>query len=252
MSPHTFYALLEFAPWKYDATKYATADKIEHEDVWIELDDGTKLHGWYFPVADSKKTVIVHHGQGGNVTLYLSTPEVFHNSGASCLMYDYEGFGRSEGTPSNAAVQRDAEAAYWFIRNNKKVAPENIVHCGLSLGTGAASFIATKQPCAGVILISPYLRLSKVAVRILPILAIYPSFAFPQPDIGSEEFAKTKTVPLLIVHSTNDPALPIEQAEEIFAMYRGPKEFFRVPNGSHIGGLAPGVESVCQKWLTAL
>lgn len=252
-SPQLFFSRLEFMPEKYDASKYAIKGDIKAKDVFISAAEGTKLHAWYFEVPNSIYTVIMHHGQGHNVTWFRPSAEVFVRAGASVLLYDYEGFGLSEGTPSNAAMRRDAEACYWYVRKNLGVAPGHIVQCGISLGTGAASDIASRQPCGGLMLISPYLRISQIGKHLNPLFHLYPKNAFPQPDIGSEELIISKrVVPIFIIHGDNDPILPVSHAEKLYELSSGPKKFLRVPNGFHVGGLGAGAEQVCREWLVEL
>ncbi len=250
LSPNTF-ASLEFSPRPFDATKYSIANQLEHEDVWITAANGAKLHGWFFPCSKAYFTVIIHHGQGNNIAHYFSSVKVLRNAGASVLIYDYEGFGLSEGKPSNEALRRDAEAAYLFVRNEKRVSANRIIHCGLSIGTGAACDIACRRECAGIFLISPYWRISDVAKHVVPILRMYPDFAFPQPDLGGHVLAKTK-IPVLIIHSIDDPILPFEQAEHIYQVVQGPKHLIRLNANGHLGGLDEGAESLCKQWLAEL
>jgi alpha-beta hydrolase superfamily lysophospholipase len=101
-------------------------------------------------------------------------------------------------------------------------------------------------------LISPYLKISKIGKHINPLFHLYPDFVFPQPDLGSEELASRKTVPILIIHGDNDPILPVAQADKIYEMAKGPKRYIRVPNGWHVGGLAAGAEPFCKEWFAEL
>lgn len=251
--PQLFFTRFEFLPAKYDAAEYAVRSDVKFKDVYITLAEGAKLHGWYFEVPDAIYTVIMHHGQSRNVAFFRPSAEVFARAGASVLLYDYEGFGLSEGAPSNAAMRRDAEACYWYVRRTLGVAPEHIVQCGISLGTGAASDIAARQPCGGVMLISPYLRISQIGKHLNPLFHLYPKSAFPHPDIGSEELLLSKrVVPVCIIHSDTDPILPVSHADKLYELLPEPKKFLRVPDCGHIGGLGAGAEQLCKDWLAEL
>ncbi|MBX3135422.1 alpha/beta fold hydrolase [Candidatus Obscuribacterales bacterium] len=251
LNPLGFYSRFEFLPEEYNATKYAVADKIPHEDVYIPVSNGKKIHAWYFPVPDSKHTIIVHHGQAHNIAFFFPVAQLFHNCGASVLSYDYEGYGRSDGPTAHEALRRDSEAAHKFIRDVKKVPENQIVHCGISMGTGAACDVAARQKCAGVFLCSPYWSTTAIANSFVPISRLYPRFAFPQPDFGAADLV-TKNVPILIVHGDNDPIIPLWQAQKIYDLAVGPKELFIVKNGFHVGSLAPGIEEFCTNWLNSL
>lgn len=251
LSPVFFYMAFEFFPEKYSRAKYEVADKLEHDDVFINVSNGAKIHGWYFDVPNSKHTIIIHHGQGFNVAMFFPAAELFHNCGASVLLYDYEGFGLSEGRTSHESLRRDSHAAYEFIRDVKNVPPNKIVHCGISLGTGAAADIAVREPCAGVFLCSPYWRLSELASNFVFPLRMYPRALFPRPDFGCAELVR-KNIPIVVIHGDNDPIMPLAQAQRIYDEAIGPKKLFVVKNGFHVGGLAPGIEDFCTEWLDGL
>jgi len=251
LCPPLFYARFEFLPEKYTAAKYTVADKIKHEDVFITLDNGKKIHGWWLETPNAKHTVIIHHGNAKNVAFFFPAAEVFHNVGTNVLLYDYEGFGRSDGPTAHEALRRDSQAVYTFVRNEKKIPANQIVHCGISIGTGAACDIASREPCAGVFLCSPYWRLSDVAKRLLPFMHLYPSFAFPSPDVGGEQIVNTN-VPIMIVHGDNDFVISVANAYKIYERAIGQKQLHIVKNGFHVGGLAPGIEDFCKKWLDEL
>ncbi len=251
MSPTVFYNLLEFYPLKCAVENYPQCEPgVKREDVWFKTDTGTKLHGWYFPCENARRTVIIHHGQGGNITTYTTTALTLLKAGCSVLLYDYSGYGASEGTPSNEALRRDAEAAYDYIVGERGVAPANVVHCGVSLGSGPAAELACRKPCAGIVLLSPYLSLRSIAQRMIPFLRLYPAALYPQPDFGASVLFGKK-LPILLIHAEGDPILPIESSEEIYKRSQGPKTFIRVPGRIHIGGLScqpgePGDTSAVQ------
>ena len=251
LNPLGFYSRFEFLPEGYDPNKYAVADKIPHEDIYIPLSNGKKIHAWYFPVSGAKHTVIVHHGQGNNIAFFFPVAQLFHNCGVSVLSYDYEGYGRSDGPTAHIALRRDSEAAHNYVRDVKKVPESQIVHCGISMGTGAACDVASRQKCAGVFLCSPYWSTTAIANSFVPISRLYPRCAFPQPDFSAASLVKKK-IPIMIVHGDNDPIIPLSHAQKIYDLAVGPKELFIVKNGFHVGSLAPGIEDFCIKWLNSL
>ena len=84
---------------------------LEFEDAWFQAADGTRLHGWYVPKADARAAVLFCHGNGGNITHRIDAIEMLHRrSGVSLLIFDYRGYGRSGGKPSEAGVLADARA----------------------------------------------------------------------------------------------------------------------------------------------
>lgn len=237
-SPILLYSAFEFSPWR--AMKYETESPgMNREDVFFVSKNGSRLHGWYFRKADAIKTVLLHHGSGGNVATYLNSAHTFVKSGANVLLYDYEGFGLSAGQPTNANLCNDAEAAYQFLLEKKQTKPKQIVEAGISIGTGLACRMADQHPCAAVILVSPYRSLESIAQHHLPFLKLYPSILYPQPNLGAGNLFRDKRIPLLMIHSVNDRLLPIAQADQIYSEAREPKTYIRVQidGAGHLGDL---------------
>jgi len=239
-SPYLFFMGLEFFPRKFDMNNaQPPAAGVMRENVSMTAANGAKLAAWFFPLPGARYTAIVHHGQGENIGFkpYYDTAMVLRQAGCSVLLYDYEGFGASQGKPSNEAMRRDAQAAYDYLIKARAIDPDYIIHCGVSLGSGPASAVASTSRCAGVILISPYLSLSKLATHHLPLLRIYPRFMFPQPDLGAEALLTSK-LPVLVFHGDNDFIIPVSNSDEFCRRYSGPKTFIRVHNGYHVGSLS--------------
>jgi uncharacterized protein len=238
-SPILFYSLLEFHPMK--VTAYGPGrPTINRQDVFFTSKDGRKLHAWYFKNDRVTKTCLIHHGQAGNVSSFLDTAYALVSSGANVFLYDYEGYGLSEGQPSNANLCSDADAAYEYVVSQKLAAPSDIVEVGLSLGSGLACRLAEDHPCAGLILVGAYTSLEKVAQHHLPLFLLYPSFFYPHPDLGIGNVFREKKIPLLLIQAIQDPLLPIAMADEIYGVAQGPKTYIRLnlSPGVHLGGLS--------------
>ena len=113
---------------------------MDFESVTLTTADGTKIDAWYVPCgAEGARTVIVCHGNAGNNTYRLGTIQTFHLLDLNVLIFDYRGYGRSEGSPSEDGTYQDAEAAWDYLVTTRKVAPEQIVIFGRSLGGGVAA-----------------------------------------------------------------------------------------------------------------
>lgn len=252
--PTVVYWLCEFRPQKFPLGAYDTntISGTTAKDVFFSAPNGKKLHGWYFNVPKAQRTLLVHHGQGGNVTSYIDAISIFLKSGCSVLVYDYEGFGRSEGTPTNPGVVKDGEAAYDYARKELGLTPNEIIHCGISLGTGVACQVATTRKSAAVVLLSPYTSLKNLAKELWPMLDYYPSSMFP-PDLKTTEFvAKNKTVPLIIVHGARDKMIPVHHSDELYAMADSPKQYKRYENRGHCDLPADEAEGILKNFLKEL
>lgn len=253
-SPLSFYLLFELRPVKasaYDGERSG----LNRQDVYFASKNGSKIHAWYYETPGAVKTVLLHHGQGGNLSTYRESAEALTAAGANVLLYDFQGFGKSEGSAIHPNACDDAEAAYQYLVQTKHIEPNQIVQAGLSFGTGLACRMAQLHPCPGVILVSPYASLQRVAHKHFPFLRFYPSFLYPQPDIGAQQlFTEKPMTPVLMIHAIGDRLLPVEQANEIFALARGQKTFERLTsaNGVHMGGLGESSAPLCRTFLQTL
>ena len=119
---------------------------LAYEDVDFETDDGLQLHGWYIP-GDRDVTVLWFHGNAGNIAGRLTNLKRVHDElQVNVFLFDYRGYGRSQGGPSEEGLYRDAEAALAYLKSRDDLAPERIVYFGRSLGAAVAVELATRQP----------------------------------------------------------------------------------------------------------
>lgn len=237
LSPVTFAALILFQPAKPDPVRYASAKRafgVEAKDVTISAPSGQKLHAWLFRKPGAKFIALISHGQGGNVSTHVGLAATFVSIGCSALIYDYEGFGESGGKASLQAMLSDGQAAYTFLRDNEHFKPQQIIDCGVSLGSGVAANIAEHNPCSAVILISPFNSLRAVACERFPHFKFYPDALFPQPDLGADAFCKSnKNTPTLFVHGALDTTILARNAQELYDEAGCPKELIIKPNAHH-------------------
>lgn len=229
-----FYQLL-FAAAKYPSGWVAKDEMngVKAKDVSFKSSNGKLLHGLFFQRPGARKVVLLHHGKTLNLTYHLYYGSHLLTDDVSLLVYDYEGFGKSEGEPSIAALGRGADAAYTFLLSQGFKPPE-IIHCGVSLGTGPAAEVASAHPCGGLILVSPYTSLRTLSSDVIPPLKLYPSFAFPESDIGCLAPVAKLSAPLLIIQGTLDPIIPVQHADELFAVAHCKKTYKRMEGAGHV------------------
>lgn len=203
-------------------------------EVTFAAPSGNMVHGYYFQKSGAQRTVLLHHGQGGNLATHFGMAKTMLQAGFSVLIYDYEGFGVSAGSPSNENMLHDGEAAWEFLTKTKGIAPSSIIQCGVSLGTGVASHLAQQHPCAAVVLISPYTSINEVSVDRIALFRCYPKFLFPQPDMGSRAFVSSNTtVPLLLIHGERDAIINVHHARELDKLAHANHKLIVVPNAHH-------------------
>ena len=128
----------------------------------------------------------------------------------------------------------DAHAAYDCLTSDLKIDAKNIIQFGGSLGSGPAAMLAAEQPCAGLILFSPYTSIKTAARDFFPFLHIYPDFLLTDSDFDTLAYVRQLKVPVLIGHGANDPTIGVRHSDEIFAAAHEPKTYVRVNQLGHV------------------
>jgi hypothetical protein len=205
------------------------------EDVWFNVASGERLHGWFVRAAQqpARATILHFHGNGGNVTNVGWLAAALAKRGFDVLVFDYRGYGRSEGRlPDEAGLNADGAAAYDYLTRERAAAPEKLVLYGLSLGTTVAIDLAAQRRCAALIVESGLSSASALASDALPWL---PSWLH---RLGKNRFESARKLPnancpVLFTHGTNDEVIPVEHGRRLFAAAREPKRLELVGGGDH-------------------
>jgi fermentation-respiration switch protein FrsA (DUF1100 family) len=205
------------------------------ESVWFNSADGTRLHGWFFE-AEAKPetaTVVYFHGNGGNISNVSWVGQWFAKEGFNVLLFDYRGYGASEGeVGSESALYADGDAAVAFVVNTKAADPSRVVLYGQSLGTAVVADVASRQQVGAVVLESGFSSASSVASTALPWLPRWLHF------LGKNRFESARKLvtvraPILIAHGDPDPVIPTEEAQMLFVSANEPKQLLIVRGGGH-------------------
>ncbi len=197
------------------------------EERWITTSDGVRLHAWYGTPADPVATLVWSHGNGGNIAGRGDVLLALVDAGLAVLAYDYRGYGKSGGRPSETGVYRDAVAAYDDLRA-RGVPAERLIAFGESLGGAVSIRLATERPCAGVAVVSAFPRLADVARVHYGALATMAGGRF-----DSLALVGTLGVPLFVAHGDRDDIVPYELGVGLFAAAAEPKRFVAVPGAGH-------------------
>lgn len=193
------------------------------EDVYFSTSDGVRLNAWFFPAKpDSPRAqwaVLLCHGNGGNISHRLDSYEALLTTGVSVLAFDYRGYGRSAGRPSEAGTYRDAQAAHAWLRE-KGFAATRILALGESLGGGVATELAVRAPLGGLILQSTFTSVPDLGAEVFPWLPVR-----TMGRIKYDTLAKLPQLrlPVLVLHSRVDRLIPFHHAERLFAAANEPK-----------------------------
>ncbi len=213
---------------------------LPYADVSFVASDGVKLHGWFVPGA-GEVTWLWFHGNAGNISHRLENLRLLHEQlEVNVFLFDYRGYGASEGRPSEEGTYLDAEAALGYLHSRSDIAPERIVYFGRSMGAAMAVELALRSPPLGLILESPFPSIPYMARRIYPFL---PVRFFLRTRYDSLSKVASLHVPTLVLHGDRDDVVPIDGAREIFEAVGGPKQFHVIEGAGHndtylVGGQA--------------
>jgi pimeloyl-ACP methyl ester carboxylesterase len=205
---------------------------LEYESVTLSTSDDVQIHGWFVPAPGAKGTLLFFHGNAGNISHRLDSLTIFHDLGLSCLIIDYRGYGRSGGTVSEQGTYLDAEAAWGYLAETRKIPARQIVVFGRSLGAAIAAYTASRHRPAGLILESAFTSVPDMGARLYPFLPVrlLSRFAY-----DSRKTLGSVACPLLVIHSRDDRTVPYENGRLLYEGYRGSKRFLEI-QGDHNGG----------------
>jgi len=207
---------------------------LEYEDSWIDTADGERLHGWYIPADDARGTVLFFHGNAGNISHRMESILIFNRLRLNVLIVDYRGYGQSSGKPGEEGTYRDAEAAWDYLVEQRRLPPERIVIFGRSLGGGVGAWLASQagvEP-AGVIIESSFSSGVDMGRRLYPML---PVRLITRINYPVREYISGVRAPVLVVHSRDDEIIPFDMGQTIYQAATEPKSFFEM-GGDHNAG----------------
>jgi fermentation-respiration switch protein FrsA (DUF1100 family) len=200
-------------------------------DVWFAAEDNVKLHGWLVQHAQPTATLLLCHGNAGNLSDRYEWLEMLHQRvPANLFIFDYRGFGRSEGTPSEKGCYRDAVAAFRWLEAQIP-APPIIVH-GHSLGSAVAIELVRRLPdrTAGIILESSFTNADDMA-RLM--FGPIPLHWLSTMKWTSDEKIAAVTIPKLFIHGEHDSVIPLRLGKKLYEAAAPPKEFVLLPRADH-------------------
>ncbi len=219
-------------PYKSDRAWTRPADA---EDVWFSTTDGTRLHGWFFESRSQTvlATVIYFHGNGGNISNVGWVGERLATRGFDVLVFDYRGYGRSEGNLKDEdELYADADAAYDYVLSERNAQAASVVLYGQSLGTTAVVDLASRKKSGAIILESGPSSASDMAGVALPWLPRRLHFLARNRFDSARKLAAVHC-PVLITHGDPDPTIPTEQGRLLFAAAHEPKKLLIFPGAGH-------------------
>lgn len=221
---------LVYFPAKYPAGWW-NPPGLQFEDAHFAAADGTKLHGWYLPGKDPQAVMLFCHGNAGNLTHRIELMEDLPRYvDASFLVFDYRGYGKSEGIPDEAGVLADARAARRWLAEQAGVAEQDIVLWGESIGGAVAVDLAAKDGARGLILEDCFTSLPDIAAYHYPWL---PVRWLMRGQLNSLANIGRYHGPLLMAHGDADSIVPYSFGQRLFAAANEPKKFITQRDADH-------------------
>jgi len=200
------------------------------EEIFFESEGGTKLHGWLFPLEPDAPVILFCHGNAGNISHRLENVKFLLDQGLSVFIFDYRGYGKSSGRPSEAGIYGDGLAAYDFLVGSKLIQPSKIIPFGRSLGSSVAIEIALKREVKALIIESAFTSTRDMAGSLFLFRAI--SFILPAHYDNLGKIAGV-SVPKLVIHGDHDEIVPFSMGQRLYQAAQSPKRFFPVTGSGH-------------------
>jgi fermentation-respiration switch protein FrsA (DUF1100 family) len=200
-------------------------------DVELHTSDGTLIHAWWCPVEGARGAVLYCHGNAGNLSHRAESIAAINRVvGEAVLIFDYPGYGKSGGRPSEAGCYAAAEAAYDWLVERQKIPPERIVLYGGSLGGGVAVDLASRRPHRALVLVKTFTSLPDVGRKQFPWLPVRWLMRNRFDNLAKIGHCRR---PVFITHGTADRVVPYELGRRLFAAANEPKEFLHIDGGDH-------------------
>ena len=201
---------------------------LKYEDIFFNTDDNLKLNGWFIPAKDPRGTLLFCHGNAGNISHRIEIIEIFNKLSLNVFIFDYRGYGKSKGSPTEEGLYRDARAAYKNLLSRKNINKDAIVIYGKSIGANVAIDLASKVKAAALISESGFTSAYDMGKKLFPFFPIKWIIT-----IKYDAATKIKNIPIpkLIIHSQDDEIVPFKLGKKLFEAAPQPKEFYQMRGG---------------------
>ncbi len=221
---------------------------LAYEEVLLQTEDDETVHGWWVPAEGERGVVLFCHGNAGNISHRIGSLEVFNDMELSVFIFDYRGYGRSTGKPSEHGTYRDARAAWEYLAEERKIPPGKIIVFGRSLGGAVALRLGREKSPAMVIAESTFTSVyDVVSHHYSPV----PAQLFYRKMYRSIDIMEAMPCPVLVVHSRGDEIVPYELGRKLYEAAPEPKTFLEI-RGSHNSGFMdslPGYRAGLEKFI---
>lgn len=218
-----------FFPRKLDGgtAKRLLEERKDVEEIRLTMKDGTMLHGWF--LRDPGRNLLLYFGGNAEEVSWL-LDAMKHFPGWSVALVNYRGYGLSEGKPGEKELFSDSLEIYDFLSKRENISGARIVVMGRSLGTGVAVYLAQQREVGGLILVSPYDSLARVAKSVYPWV---PVSLLLRHRFDSLSRAPSLKTPLLVLAADEDSIIPFRHSRELLEHWGGPTRLITIQGADH-------------------
>ena len=193
--------------------------------VWLDTPEKIRLAGIWLPFEGADYTLLYSHGNGEDIGEIRERLESFRKLGFNVFCYDYPGYGRSEGKPSESGLYMAAESAWNYLTLQRGIAPKNIAVLGYSMGSAAACYLASKHEVRALVVVGGFAT---------ALHAVLPRNIFPWVHmLDNEHRIGQVKCPVYLLHGTCDRIVPFRNGKRLYAAAKQPKYFARVHGAGH-------------------
>ncbi len=227
-----------------------SARRFSPEDVYFKTPDGLTLHGWFFQTTkpDAGATILVLHGNAENLSTHVNSVLWLVPEGFNLFIFDYRGYGKSQGSPGIKGVHVDAEAALKALLSMPRVEKERIIVLGQSIGGAIGVYTVAntsyKERIAALVIDSAFSSYRRIAREKLSQFVMTWPFQYPLSFLFTDDYSPVKwikqvsPVPLLIIHGEQDPVVPIHHGQILYDAAVQPKELWKSTVPGHVSSFA--------------
>jgi alpha-beta hydrolase superfamily lysophospholipase len=212
----------------------STPDRVglAYEEVYLTTSDGVELHAWFVPAKNSRGVALFCHGNAGNISHRLESILDFVHLELDVFIFDYRGYGRSAGRPTEQGTYRDVTAAWDYLVQERGADPQEIVLFGRSLGGAVASWLAQEQSAAALIVESSFTSVPDMGAHLYPYMPVRLLARF---RYSTQKHLPEAQCPVLVIHSPDDELIPFEHGQTLYQVAKEPKEFLQISGGHNEG-----------------
>jgi len=227
------------------ALEWTPADaRLAYEDVFLTSGGGPRIHAWWVPAGGRAPVLLFCHGNAGNIGDRVHNVKLLHDAGIAVLIFDYRGYGRSEGKATEQGCYQDSRAAWDWLTKERAIDPRQVSVFGRSLGGAVAIELATRVAPRALVVESTFTSIADMAPVAMPII---PKGLLPR-MFDSRSRTGDVHCPVLVIHGTRDELVPFRMGQALFEAFQAPKQFLALEGAGHndtvdVGG-APYIDRI--------